>query len=217
MRFAARRVGPVRKKHFPANPPALLHVSHVFAYKVQRNRRIDGAYQVCRKHKAPVHGDHHIQPTSVAGPRNFPAQSVDATSDTCSGISGHFRHGHDSRSSMIITPARVALPAANSAATGKPRAQITCSPSLTTGQEALSHRLIPNSLKSRASLCAFWWPTGRNTSPGNQFRTTRGKRNLFRSRKAPVSLVSRPSPTQSITLNRSTVESSTTGTLAAPE
>src|SRR5580704_4753352 len=191
---------------------AVSYVPHVLAHEVTNDRSVNFANQVGGENKSAVQRYDHIHAASLVRPRDFFTKRRNPRADSRGGISRSARRTrldrwavtHQDFSSAIKIPVRVPSFAANSAATGNPRAQTSTSPLVSTGQPSRSHRLMRFSFRSRFSLCAFWCPAGCSLSPKRQLRSTSGKRSRSRSKTAPDSLVSPLFAGQSITLRRKT-------------
>src|SRR5207253_1018640 len=97
---------------------------------------------------------HHCQPPPFALPRNLFPQLCHPGGDACRGIGSSLPPAQGC-SSVITTPALVLSLAANSAASGKPRAHTITPPLVSTGQPSRSHRLMRFSFNSRISLRAL--------------------------------------------------------------
>src|SRR5467141_2715710 len=140
------------KVNFAPRATAVLDVPHFFANEVANNRRVDLPHQVRRENKTAIQRDDHIQPPPLALSRNLFPQSRHACGDARRGIRRSLSAAQICLSSATTIPARVLSFAANSAATGKPRAQARTPPLVSTGQPLRSHWLTRFSFNRRFSL-----------------------------------------------------------------
>src|SRR5882672_1711643 len=163
LRFPAQRQPPAHpglsipapnQINFAPCVPAVLDVPYLFAHEVTNNRRVDLPHQVRRENNTAIQSNDHIQPPSLALPRNLFPQGCYLCCNARRGITRSLSTAQ-SFSSAITIPARVLSFAANSAATGKPRAHTRTPPLVSTGQPSRSHRLTRFSFNRRFSLWAL--------------------------------------------------------------
>src|SRR5262249_26780927 len=118
--------------------PALLHVADILTDEMTYHWDVETPDKVSGKNEAAIQRDNNVQPAPSIGARNIPAQcrypTADSRGGVCRGPSVH------EFSSAIKTPTRVLSLAANSAATGKPRAHARTPPLVNTGQPSRSQR-----------------------------------------------------------------------------
>ena len=150
-----------RKKSHGASGPQAQRRCTSSRTKCTTTGSINGANQIGGKDKRAIHGDHNIQPAPWHPREIWRPKAFTRFRDSGSGICGHFCHGHETGTSVITTPVRVALPAANSAAMRQSASPCDLSASqVSTGQELFSQRLTTNLVQEARQFVAFLMAEG---------------------------------------------------------
>src|SRR5712692_9918212 len=150
----------VAEKHFSAFVTGQLDVAHLRAHKMADHRTGDAPHKIRAKNERVLQNDYDVHGAPGVVPRNRAAQACYLGCESSRRIN-NLQPGLHSASSAITKPVRVPARGANSAATGKPRAQTSDPALVNTGHPRRSRAATRLSSSSRFSLRTRRRPCGR--------------------------------------------------------